>query len=95
MTWEGKRTITVVSACMRPDGTPCFDMNAVEVTQEEYENGLHYAVAEDLLAGAGYEEPFVHFADQEAPRFLIEAVKRQVADATIVPDLITDVTEED
>jgi len=56
-----KRTVTVISACMTAQGTPTFVPQALRVTAEEYENGLHYALAEDWLTDAGFDEPFVHF----------------------------------
>jgi hypothetical protein len=59
--WQGKRTIAVVTACMTAHGTPCFALNTVEVTYDEYGNGSHYALAEIRLVAQGYEEPFVHF----------------------------------
>ncbi|OAI48218.1 hypothetical protein AYO44_07600 [Planctomycetaceae bacterium SCGC AG-212-F19] len=73
--WEGKRTITVVTACMTRDGLPTFVVNEAEVAFEEYENGIHYYIVEADLLEAGYDEPFVHFDEFEAPRFLHVAVK--------------------
>lgn len=78
-TWEGKRTITVVTACMSADGTPDFSLNTVEVTHDEYENGVHYDLVEDQLADAGYEEPFVHFDDLDSPAFLHPAVEKYLS----------------
>ena len=74
--WQGKRPIAVVSACMRSDGCPDFAFNEVEVTFDEYENGVHYDLVNDRLADAGYEEPFVHFSQHEAPAFLHAAVRQ-------------------
>ena len=56
--WEGKRSMQVVTACMRRDGTPTFVVNTVEVTHEEYDNGIHYYLAEGQLLEKGYEERF-------------------------------------
>jgi len=39
---QGKRKITVVTACMNANGAPDFGFTEVEVTQEEAENGVHY-----------------------------------------------------
>ena len=72
----GPRPIAVVSACLRADGLPTFVFNRVEVTQEEAENGVHYDLAEAALLAAGFEEPFVHFDEDEAPAFLHPAVRR-------------------
>lgn len=72
---EGKRPITIVSAVMRPDGFPDFAVTHVEVTPDEYDNGVHIYLAEADLLEAGFEEPFVHFPDEEAPPFLLPAVR--------------------
>ena len=69
-----KKQVTIVSACMRPNRYPDFAINQVQVDDDEYVNGVHYLLVEELLAAAGYEEPYVHFADQECPDFLIPAV---------------------
>jgi hypothetical protein len=88
-----KRSVTIASACMTAQGSPTFVLQDVQVTEEEYENGIHYAMAEDWLIDSGYEEPFVHFADAEAPAFLLEALKQQVAQTLSLADPITDVPE--
>ena len=36
-----KVSIAVVSACMSADGTPTFTLYEVEVTPDEYANGVH------------------------------------------------------
>lgn len=89
-----KRTVLVVSACMTHDGLPKFALNEVEVTQEEHENGVHYALVEERLAAAGYEEPFVHFADEEAPSFLVAGLTEYLAERWKLPQPITELSEE-
>ena len=71
-----KRKTAVVTACMRQDGRPTFVRTEVEVTPEEAENGVHYYLVEGELMDAGYEEPFVHFAEDEAPAFLFPAIEQ-------------------
>ena len=93
--WEGTRPVTIISTCMRPEGTPCFVRNEVEVTADERANGIHYLQAEARLVREGYEEPWVHFDQWKAPFFLIPALKQAVADALKAPDLITDTPWED
>ena len=61
---------------MRANGCPDFAFNVVEVTQEQLDNGVHYYLAEAQLLVDGYEEPFVHFDDSEAPAFLHPAVRK-------------------
>jgi hypothetical protein len=68
--------ITVVTACRNAAGSPDFALTEVQVTPAEYANGVHYELVEERLAEAGYEKPWVHFDDREAPGFLIPAVKQ-------------------
>ena len=79
---EGKRPVTIVSAVMRPDGFADFALTEVEVTREEYENAIHLYLAEADLLEAGFEEPFVHFPEGEAPPFLLPAVRQYLGSAT-------------
>ena len=72
------RKIAVVTACMKPDGTPTFVLTEVSVTEDEIENGIHYYLAESELVIAQYEEPFVHFDQNEAPPFLHSAVRNEL-----------------
>ena len=72
---NGKRPVAVVTACTRADGCPDFTFTEVEVTQQEYDNGVHYDLAAQSLAERGYEKPYVHFDDREAPPFLHKAVR--------------------
>ena len=82
MSRSGPRKIAIVSACMRRDGTPAFALNEVAVTQEEIENGIHVYLAEAQLLEDGYDEPFVHFPDDESPAFLHPNVRQQIASTT-------------
>lgn len=75
----GTRPVAVVSACMRSDGLPDFALTEVEVTPEQAENGIHYYLVEAHLLEAGYEEPFVHFEESEAPAFLFPVIKQYLA----------------
>ncbi len=81
-----KRRMAIVSACMRADGLPYFALNYVEVTPQEAENGIQYYLVEADLLLAGYEEPFVHFAQDEAPPFLLPAVREYLGLPPQVPD---------
>jgi hypothetical protein len=74
-----KQPITVVSACMRADGYPDFAVTQVVVIPEERENGIHYYLVEAELLEAGFEEPFVHFDEDESPAFLHPAVQQYLA----------------
>ena len=74
--WQGKRPIAVVTACLNASGCPDFAFSEVEVTHDEYENGVHIDLGEDQLADVGYEEPWVHFPEPESPAFLHPAVRQ-------------------
>ena len=57
-------------------------------SQEQIDNGIHYYLAEAELLENGFEEPFVHFDENESPPFLHPAVRdylgrKRVADASI------------
>lgn len=94
MSASDKRTVSMVTACMRTNGAPTFARSDVAVTQEEIENGIHYyLVAGDLLS-AGYEEPMVHFTIEEAPAFLFPAVEQLVRDEAALPEQSLDVLSE-
>jgi hypothetical protein len=71
------RPIAIVTACMTRDGLPCFVLTEVAATPEQIGDGIHYYFAEAELLEAGYEEPFVHFDEMEAPPFLHPAVRRE------------------
>jgi len=87
--WSEKHTIVIVSACMRVDGTPHLAITEVAVTQEEIENGIHYYLAEAELLDAGFEEPFVHFAEDESPAFLHPAVRQYLEMSPSTTNTIT------
>ena len=77
--WQDKRPIAVVSACMTSNGSPTFALSEVEVTHDEALNGVHYDLADAELLKNGYEEPFNHFDEFEAPAFLHPAVRQHLA----------------
>src|SRR5580765_8047711 len=78
------RTISIVSACMRSDGTPTFARTEVDVTDDQAENGIQYYLADAELLEQGYEEPMVHFTLEEAPAFLFPAVEESLTVASAV-----------
>ena len=57
-------------------GSPDFALTVVQVTPAQFANGVHDDCVEERLAAVGYEKPWVHFDDREAPGFLILAVKQ-------------------
>ena len=81
-----KRTIAIVTACMRADGLSTFARTEVEVTDDEAENGIHYYLAEAQLLEQGFEEPMVHFAQDESPPFLFPAVEQYLSVESALPE---------
>lgn len=79
-----KRIIAVVTACMSPDGRAQFAFNQVEATEDEIENGIHLYWVEAELLESGFEEPFVHFDEEDAPAFLHPAVRKHLGVASII-----------
>ena len=90
-----KHAVAIVTACMTANGTPAFALNTVAVTQEEEENGEHYCLAEANLVEDGYEEPFVHFDQREAPAFLHPAIRQHLGLLPETNELITPIIVED
>jgi hypothetical protein len=93
--WQGKRRLAVVTACMTRAGFADFALSRVEVTQDEYDNGVHYDRVEQQLAEAGYEEPFLHFDECDAPAFLIPAVREYLGVPAGSPDPIGPIPQEE
>ncbi len=84
---DATHTVAIITACMRSDGMPTFARTEVEVTNDQADNGIHYYLAEAELLEQGYEEPMVHFTNEEAPAFLFPAVEESLAVATAVNNL--------
>lgn len=80
-----QRSMTIVTACMSRDGLPAFALAEWQVTTEEIDNGRHYDLAAAQLLKEGYEEPFVHFSEEESPPFLHGAVRRHLLQHSPVP----------
>lgn len=59
------RTEYVVVICTASDGTPSAPVYEVEVTEDEYQMGIHYDKAEDMASDDRYETPFKCFDNAE------------------------------
>jgi len=79
-----KRNIAIVSACMTSNGTPALVINEVVASSEDIRIGIHYYLAEANLLEDGYEEPFVHFDEDESPAFLHAAVRQQSPSTNVI-----------
>ena len=73
-----KQTTVVITACMKGNGLPVFALSEVAVVQEEMGNGVHYYLAEADLLARGFEEPMVHFEQQEMPASLFATIRRHL-----------------
>jgi hypothetical protein len=68
--------ITVVTACLNAAGQSDFALMTVEATQDQIDDGDHFSAVESQLADRGYGGPFVHFDEDDAPDFLLPAVRQ-------------------
>src|SRR2546425_408628 len=84
--WPGQRMLAIVTACLNAVGSPDLTLTEVEVSHAEYEDGVHCEQVEDRLTAAGYTEPFLHFDEGHAARFLAPVVRRYLATRAPVPD---------
>ncbi len=86
--WNGLRLLTVVTACLNAASVADFALTQVEVTYDEYANGVHCDRVEELLIEEGYEEPFLHFDVADAPAFLVPAVQLYFGQPLHVPSSV-------
>jgi len=62
--------IRCIVACRNASGTPDFYPCTVEVSQEQYDLGEHYDLAEKQAAEAGYDGITLTYDEHEGPDFL-------------------------
>ncbi len=84
--WIGRRKLLVVTACLNASGFPDFALHEVEVTCDEYANGVHCDLVEEQLVVEGYEEPFLHFDQYDGPQFLVSAVLQYLGVSSRIPE---------
>ena len=65
-------TIKCVVACRNAEGVSDFYFCKVDCTQEEYDNGSHYELAENSAISEGYEGPYVAFDENDGPDWLFD-----------------------
>jgi len=65
-------TIKCVVACRNAEGASDFYFCKVECSQDEYDVGKHYEIAEEQAADEGYEGPMVVFDENDGPNFLFD-----------------------
>jgi hypothetical protein len=70
--------IAVITACTYASGGPGFAYSEHEVTQAQYDEGEHYEQASAEALDKGYEEPFVHFDENDGPDWLFASHRRDM-----------------
>ena len=64
--------INCVVACRNCEGVPDFFFCKAECSQEEYDVGKHYDIAEDAAREEGYEGSFVVYDENDGPDWLFD-----------------------
>jgi hypothetical protein len=64
--------IKCVVACRNASGESDFYFCKVECSEEQYDVGDHYELAEDSAREEGYEGPMVVFDENDGPDFLFD-----------------------
>lgn len=64
--------IKCVVACRNASGESDFYFCKVECSEEQYDVGDHYELAEDSAREEGYEGPMVAFDENDGPDFLFD-----------------------
>lgn len=64
--------INCVVASFNASGAPDFYFCKVECAECDYDNGVHYELAEDAARGEGYAGPMVSFDENDGPDWLFE-----------------------
>jgi hypothetical protein len=64
--------INCVVACRNAEGVPDFYFCKVECTQDDYDVGLHYELAEEAAYADGYEGSMVVYDENDGPDWLFE-----------------------
>ena len=79
-----KKKIDVVTACCDALGKPVLVMNTVMADENEVAACCHFDRAARLLRNRGYQQPFVHFDEEDGPTWLLEAMRKQRVERTYV-----------
>lgn len=77
-----QKKVDVVTACCDADGEPVLVINTVLADENEIALGDHYDRAARLLRNRGYQQPFVHFDEEDGPTWLLEAMRKQRVERT-------------
>ena len=66
------KTVQCVVACRNSNGSPSFFPCTVTVTEEQYDLGMHYTVAEGYADAEGFEGPMLVYERADCPPFLLD-----------------------
>jgi hypothetical protein len=86
--------IKCVVACMSTEGAD-FYFCRVKCAQDDYDNGVHYEIAEDAAGQDGYERPMVTFDENDGPEWLFEHFVWASAETVTSDDVDEDYDEDD
>ncbi|EZO23261.1 hypothetical protein [Pseudomonas aeruginosa] len=83
----GEIEMQVAVACVDASGAPDMPVFKVSITQEEYDQGVHYDKAKVLAEDAQYEGPFVSFDAAEHGAILTAARELRLVPQVVVVDM--------
>lgn len=86
--------IKCVVACMGNEGAD-FYFCKVKCSQNEYDHGIHYEIAEDAAEQNGYDRPMVTFDENDGPDWLFKRFVWSSASPVTPEDGDEDDDEED
>lgn len=67
-----KKKVAVITACCDANGKPVLVLNEVLADENDLALGCHYDRVAQKLRNRGYNQPFVHFDEQDGPAWLFE-----------------------
>lgn len=73
------KTFLIAVACRNSSGSADMPLFEVEVTQEGYDLGEHYELAESKAEDAGYEAPFLCYDHSEHSAIVVAAERLRPA----------------
>lgn len=86
--------VKCVVAAMTSNG-PDFFFCKVRCAQDDYDNGLHYEIAEDAAGNDGYERPMVAYDENDGPDWLFDRFVWASASIVTADDVDEDDDEEE
>jgi hypothetical protein len=66
--------IRCVVACHNANGVPDFYGTEIDCTEEQYEEGFHYAIAEARAEDNGYDRLMLTYDEKDGPSWLFDNV---------------------